>query len=394
MPGAERTRVELQRRRAAGGFTTVTTALTTATGSFRITTRLPAGRPTVVYRVRSSASGTQTPTATAAVTGITRVSRGRYDTFDDVAMSDDGRMVAFSDRVGRPEGYLWSRGTDSFLPLRRFGLWADLSADGTVVTYSRFVGDDSFVYVWDRSTRTTTRVGKGSFSTVSGNGRYIAYLRDGVIFHDLVTGTTTNVGLDSFGASPSMSADGRYVAVASSLGGGQSVVVWDRDTGDLTGVPGGTHVGSRPQLSADGRFVTYVSADSAYDPTDANGKEDVFVWDRAQDVVTRITTGDHDSNTPTITSDGRFVAFQSSASNLVPDDPNKGSDVFVWDRESGAMTRITDGNAPSGAPLISATGRYIVFLSAASNLVPGDVPGSWDLFTWDRGVPSAPAPSR
>src|SRR2546426_1935359 len=111
---------------------------------------------------------------------------------------------------------------------------------------------------------------------------------------------------------------------------------------------------------------------------------------------------------PVISADGRFVAFDSDASNLVAGDTNGSRDVFVRDTCFGApagctpsTTRVsvaTDGtqaNSPSGIPSVSADGRFVAFISAATNLVPGDTNGFVDIFVRDTcfGAPTGCTPS-
>src|SRR5688572_19439579 len=85
--------------------------------------------------------------------------------------------------------------------------------------------------------------------------------------------------------------------------------------------------------------------------------------------------GNHESSAPAISADGRFVAFNAYASNLVPGDTNDLGDVFVHDRRTGQTTRVSvsssggQGNSVSNGPCISADGRYVAFTSGASNLV-------------------------
>ena len=101
--------------------------------------------------------------------------------------------------------------------------------------------------------------------------------------------------------------------------------------------------------------------------------------------------GNDQSRDPAISSDGRYVAFGSDASNLVPGDTNESRDVFVRDRKLGTTRRVsvssteTQGNSVSfGLPAISSDGRYVAFGSDASNLVPGDTNRSADVFVRDR----------
>jgi len=102
--------------------------------------------------------------------------------------------------------------------------------------------------------------------------------------------------------------------------------------------------------------------------------------------------GNDDSYSPSITADGRCVAFNSAASNLVGGDTNGWIDIFVYDRQSGTTERVSvdsDGTQVDGeshSPSISADGRYVVFESYATTLVSGDTNGDWDVFVRDRGA--------
>ena len=143
-------------------------------------------------------------------------------------------------------------------------------------------------------------------------------------------------------------------------------------------------------ISSDGRYVAFDSAASNLVRDDRNGALDVFVRDRVTSQTQRVSVGPQGveandrSSDPAISGDGRYVAFVSWASTLVPGDTNNRPDVFLWDRATGATERIAGGNDESASPSISADGRYVAFLSYASDLVPGDVTGTWDAFVRDR----------
>jgi len=163
----------------------------------------------------------------------------------------------------------------------------------------------------------------------------------------------------------------------------------------------------QPSASADGRFVAFSSTDTTLVAGDGNGSADIFVKDRQTGAVTRVSlrTGGleavGDSTAPDISADGRFVAFTSVAS-LTADDTNVSScpgglvaaptcpDVFVHDRVTGETTRASvnsggaQGDGASVAPRISGNGRYVVFESLASNLVAGDTNQIRDVFRHDR----------
>jgi Tol biopolymer transport system component len=155
---------------------------------------------------------------------------------------------------------------------------------------------------------------------------------------------------------------------------------------------------SREQsISANGRYVAFSSSASNLVPGDTNGVDDVFVHDRATGVTDRVSLGPGGvqalggaSVSPSISDDGQFVAFTSGATNLVADDTNGASDIFVRDRQTGTTTRAsvaTGGGQVSGASLstlISANGRFVVLTSSATNLVPDDTNGAADVFLHDR----------
>ncbi len=208
---------------------------------------------------------------------------------------------------------------------------------------------------------------------------------------------------------PALSADGRYVAfyseaynlVPGDLNGAQDIFWRDRRTSiterisvDSTGAEadGGSY---SPAISADGRFVTYYSQASNLVPGDSNGVYDAFLFDRVTRVTSRVSVDSSgvESNErtfySTLPADGRFVVFQSLASNLVAGDTNGQMDVFLHDRTSGATRRLSvnaagvQGDDMSEYPAVSADGRRVIFVSRASNLVPGDVNGQNDVFVRD-----------
>jgi hypothetical protein len=147
-----------------------------------------------------------------------------------------------------------------------------------------------------------------------------------------------------------------------------------------------------PSVSADGRFVAFASSAFNLVPCDTNGTLDVFVHDRHTGETTRVSVdsngkqGNSASASPSISADGRFVAFLSLASNLVRGDTNGTQDVFVHDRDTGETTRVnvdSNGNEAtneSARPSISADGRFVAFGSLASDLVPCDTNDANDVF--------------
>jgi len=161
-------------------------------------------------------------------------------------------------------------------------------------------------------------------------------------------------------------------------------------------------------LSADGRFLAFRSAASNLVPGDTNGHSDVFVKDRTTGAVHRVSvasTGVQGNNTaigsPSISADGRYVAFSSAATNLVPNDLNNRQDVFVHDCIANTTVRVNvstggaEANGVSGEPAISGDGRLVAFSTKASNLVPGDTNGRPDVLVrdWSAASPTTAAVS-
>lgn len=168
----------------------------------------------------------------------------------------------------------------------------------------------------------------------------------------------------------------------------------DRVSVDSTGAQGNSQSGDwRGQaVSADGRYVAFASDASNLVPGDTNGTWDVFLRDRVAGTTTRLSVADDESQAnresihPSISADGRYVAFSSYAANLVAGDTNDMFDIFVRDTVAGTTTRASVGpaggqsNYGSWSPRISADGRVVAFLSYATNLVAGDTNGVADVF--------------
>jgi hypothetical protein len=160
----------------------------------------------------------------------------------------------------------------------------------------------------------------------------------------------------------------------------------------------------RPAISADGRFVAFDSDSSILIFGDVNFVFDVFVHDRMTNTTRRVSVDDSGaeasglSQRASISADGRYVVFHSEASDLVAGDTNGASDVIVHDRRSGATTRISitndsaEGDGDSLRPAISADGRIVAFDSSATNLVGGDTNRFSDVFARDLTAVPPPAP--
>jgi Tol biopolymer transport system component len=320
-----------------------------------------------------------------------------------------------------------------------------ISADGRFVAFyseaSNLVPGDangvSDLFVYDRETDIVSREVQvaGTFNNVSisADGRYLAFesgasnLVSGdtnnepdVFVRDRVTGAVVRVDVATDGTqanaesrAPSISADGRLVAFSSWATSlvtdvdnnyAHDTFVHDMETGvtiRISSAPDGTRGNAEswyPSISANGRYVAFQSRASNLvagdDPTEVS---DIFVHDLVTGTTARVsaassgTKGNADSYSPSISADGRYVAFQSSASNLVPGDSNGACDIFVYDRDTASVSRVSladdgsEGDSWSYAPSISADGRYVAFHSRASNLVPGDdAYGFYDVFVHDQ----------
>lgn len=304
------------------------------------------------------------------------------------------------------------------------------------------------VFVKDRSTGTVDRVSLGAAGTqgnghsglsavsISEDGRFVSFTseasnlvpgdtndQEDVFVRDRQLGTTERVSLSVSGAEldnlsrgGALSADGRYVVFGSSgdltesgfiLGG---VGVRDRLAGTTEAVtvdPAGQAVSTSssmtPSISRDGRFVLFDSGSSDLVSGDTNGMLDVFVRDRALDVTERLSVGagglqgtasSRTGAVPAISDNGGVAVFVSDAGELVDDDTNGRTDVFVHVRQPASTERISVGpdgqqgvtGAASGGAVVSADGQSVVYWSDATNLVPGDTNGVVDYFVFNRSL--------
>lgn len=213
--------------------------------------------------------------------------------------------------------------------------------------------------------------------------------------------------------SPEISGDGRYVGywtleadVPEDTNGVHDVYVYDRRTKvkqRVSVATGGAQSAVEETefslaFSDDGRLVAFASRKPDLVPGDMNATTDVFLHDRLTGETSRVSTGlagleaDGHSGQPSLSANGRYVAFSSTASNLVVGDTNATGDVFIRDRQLGTTTRVsiasggTQGNGSSSAPSISADGSAVAFTSIASNFIPDDLNAVWDVFVRNVGA--------
>ncbi|MDX3854851.1 S8 family serine peptidase [Streptomyces sp. AK02-01A] len=308
-------------------------------------------------------------------------------------LGQDGRYIGFSSGATNLVTGDTNEQTDSFVHDRRTGVTervsvtsdgkeADglssapsFSADGRFAVFNSDAAnlvpgdtnDTTDVFVHDRQTGRTDRISQ----------------------------TPGGAGGDGGSREQSISADGRYVAfqsnatnlVAGDTDGATDVFVHDRQTGTTTLIPGPVPDANNtgPTISADGQVVSF--------GTD-NGK--IYVYDRRTGATEQVavasdgTEGDDWSFAPSLSTDGHLVAFYSSATNLVPGDTNGMADIFVRDRTAGTVQRISDGlegaggDGTSDLPSISGDGRYVAFESTSANLVADDTNRRSDIFVHDR----------
>ena len=385
---------------------------------FRTALMTPSGVDVGRILLRDRVAGTTTEVARGSqVAGIAVVTAA----VSAPAISGDGRWVAFV--IGNPDPAanvravdLWDRTTGQITqPLNQVDGWTDepaLSGNGRYLAFRTHVPLDPTdtngfddVYVIDRTNGTFDRVSTG----LGGKGGYRG---------------------DS--GQPSISSDGRWVAftssalglVGQSVPGGQTTEVYLRDrTSKSTGLvsvrpdgSAGTGSSNSPSVSPSGPAVAFASFASDLVASDANGLEDVFLWSARTNAVTMVSVstegvqGNGASAQPSISGDGRVVAFASLASNLVPNDTNGGgglnaregrADVFVRDLARHRTARISIGPGPvqaNNSSLLPATdgdGGVIAFESMASNLVANDTNGVRDVFVRVRpaGIGIAPNPT-
>lgn len=242
-----------------------------------------------------------------------------------------------------------------------------------------------------------------------------------IFVRDLIAGTTERINLGpglvqanapshAAGGPPAISADGTVIAfysLASNLveggdtNGFSDVFLYDRTTERLTMISlaadGSQANGASlaPSISANGRYVAYQSLASNLVDGDTNDVSDIFVYDVATGTTERICDDNvqpnRPSSSPSISPDGFFVAFATSASNLIEGDTNGLVDVYVCNRRNSQFDRVSigfrgQGNGISIVPDISASGCFVAFKSEADNLVPDDRNQRVDVFVRNRGL--------
>lgn len=325
-----------------------------------------------------------------------------------------------------------------------------ISGDGRYVTFqseaTNLVADDdngfTDIFLYDRYTNELKLISrnlagksanfKSNFATISQDGHYIVFqsdasdlvandtnqVRDVFIYSiesekiELISINNQGIQGDAPSSFPVLSADGRYVAfdsdatnlVTDDTKNYIDVFVHDRTTHETTRISvnsRGKQVNSSSygaSISGDGRYVAYVSNSRSLAANDTNKTTDIFVHDRENGSVQRISLnnegieGNAASYEPRISLDGQWVVFTSWASNLVPDDTNQARDIFLYNLTTAMIERVSVNNqgkesdSASFAPHISGNNRYIVFNSEADNLVIDDDNKTIDVFIYDHNT--------
>jgi Tol biopolymer transport system component len=321
-----------------------------------------------------------------------------------------------------------------------------ISADGRFVAFESNADNLSAadvdthlnIYLRDVQAGTTTLISRAtgpagagadddsSSPTVSADGRFVAFdsgaddlspddddTVNNIFVRDTMTNTTTLVsrmtgasgaGANGLSRNAAISADGRFVAFESDADNlspadddtKTNVFVRDLLTNTTTLVSratGASGAGSDgnsfvPSISADGRYVAFQSGATNLSPEDNHAVADIFLRDTLMNTTTLVSratgatgaAGSTFSSSPSVSADGRFVAFESTADNLSPDDNDAVTNIYVRDVVAGTTTLVTRADGPagapadggSGAPTISADGRFVAFQSDADNLSPED----------------------
>ncbi len=288
------------------------------------------------------------------------------------------------------------------------------------------------VFLLDRTSGTTILVsvsvtgapsnGESFAPSVSANGRHVAFSssasnlvggdtnsRIDVFVRDTVAGSTvlasrSSVGLIGNGDSDqcSLSLDGRRLAfrsaasnlVAGDTNGRLDIFLRDLAAGTtllLSSSSSGTLANGnslQPALSGDGRFAVFASDASNLVSSDTNATRDIFLRDIAGSTTLRLSRslalaeGNGPSTRPSISRDGRWIAFESSASNLVAGDIGSVSDIFLATSNLDTLVQVTRGNGASSEAVIARDGSSVAFTSVASDLLPGDMNARADIFTY------------
>ena len=352
---------------------------------------------------------------------VNQKGQATYHDVYDVAMSGNGRVFAY------------------------FSFDGDIVAGDTVMCGGGAHAvscEDLFIYDADTDSTEMVALGRGQglgadyTMGLSTNGRYVALgHQNNLLLHDrqtkqseFILATVDGEDPNSYSFAPSLSADGRFIAFVSRASNlvprdtneQADVFVLDRDTGQIERVsvaPDGTEadgpsgaepahemVSGKTDISADGRFITFASAASNLTSEPGLMCEDyrgytrpcynTYLHDREVDETILLSHGGNgDSLNPSLSADGRFVLFGSTATNLLASDlpactsPSvlNCSRIYLYERAQGTLTMVNpEANGASWGGDLSADGRYLTFTSNATNLTLDDSDDNFDVFRYDR----------
>jgi len=309
-----------------------------------------------------------------------------------------------------------------------------LSADGRFVAFDSdsdllkqgIADNQSEIWLYDTAAMTYTRVTTASaanrlsqFPSLSADGRSVAFHSDSDFLHQGIpheqyevwlyntaamtyTRVTTASAPDRNSREPSLSADGRFVAFFSDsdlLGQGIPVGQWevwlyDKVTKAYRRVTTASAPGREsrnPSLSADGRFVAFHSDSDFLGQGIAHAQYEVWLYDNLSSTYTRVTTASapgRESRNPSLSADSRFVAFASNSDFLSQGLPDSQAEVWLYDRVVKTYTRVTtasDANRMSYDPALSADGRFVAFLSDSDFLGQGIPNYQYEVWLFSQG---------
>ena len=351
---------------------------------------------------------------------------GHTDTFIYDRLNDTVELITFA-----PDGTQANAGSNA----------GSISGNGRYVIYASFasnlVANDTNnqrdIFVYDRLTKTTGRVNVGNdgtqangaslFGVIGDDSRYVAFesVADNLVtgdtnglgdifMRDRIAGTTKRVNVANNGTQAngssvldSMSDDGRYISftseannlVSGDTNGVSDIFVYDRtnQTTERINLAGNgsqaNAMSGSSSLSGNGRYVVYQSDASNLVSGDTNGVRDIFVYDRQTKNTARVDLTNNgiqsngDSQSPSISDNGKYVAFESDADNLVSGTTNAEFDVFLRDLDAGTTEKIE----ADSFPVLSGDAKHILFNSSLDTLVPNDTNDVGDVFAIDLNEP-------
>ncbi len=417
----------------------------TSSRSFTVTIAPAPPAPVGLERVSVSTAGVEGNGASSTPAGFDRVSISRDG--NAVVFSSAASNLVTGDTNAQPDVFVRDRqsGTTTRISVSGTGTQGSgdsirpmISGNGRYVVFSSEANLDPLdtsatnvydIYRHDRTTAETRLIntfGVGQqfggyanppFPATNDAGNLVVW-SDGVfeIFvFDLAPGAAIPFGavvptdinpppaINPFLLNPVTSDDGRFIAfvtnrayVAADTNGFQDVYLADRNTNPptltrLTNASSETAVSLGVSISADGNLIAFQSRDIEA-AGDTNGFDDIYVFDRTAGTKTRVSVGaggpnadpNGASGAPAISSDGLFVAFESTATNFGPVDTNSRADIYVYERNSGTTRRVSiNTNSALGGgirPWLTGNGSLATFTSTATNLVSNDTNGVSDVF--------------